>query len=447
MSTINAANLELQLVQKISSITTELELLALSVALRQLQNGAVFVVQNFADLPSASTSVGELYYVITDSRLYTSYSGLDWQLLATDTAGVLYSWGSNTNGQLGSGTIIARSSPGIQSGLAIWCQASAGHTQAAAVKTDGTLWTWGCNTSGQLGTGNVTARCSPGTTVGCGTTWCQVSAGCTHTAGVKTDGTLWTWGSNTCGRLGDGTVTARSSPGTTAGGGNTWCQISVAKDHNVAVKTDCTLWTWGLNSTCQLGDGTVTPRSSPGTTVGGGGTWCCASTNNLHTAAVKTDGTVWSWGLNSSGQLGDLTVTNKSSPVQTSTGDTTWCKISAGFAHTMATKTDGTLWTWGSNSTGQLGTGTVTSRSSPGQVTGTNSLWCQISAGCAHNTGVKTDGSLWTWGCNSYGQLGDGSIIAKSSPITPTGGICGWCQAAAGAGGFVFTLGIRQITF
>jgi alpha-tubulin suppressor-like RCC1 family protein len=190
------------------------------------------------------------------------------------------------------------------------------------------VWTWGMNSSGQLGDGTVTSRSSPGTTAGGGTNWSSVSIGQQHSAAIKTDGVLWTWGNNACGRLGDSTITARSSPGTIASGTN-WSSVSSGLYHTAAIKTDGTLWTWGSNAYGRLGDGTTTYRSSPGTTAGGGTNWSSVSGGQSHTAAVKTDGTLWTWGNNACGRLGDSTITARSSPGTTAGGGTNWSSVSS----------------------------------------------------------------------------------------------------------------------
>jgi alpha-tubulin suppressor-like RCC1 family protein len=256
-----------------------------------------------------------------------------------------------------------------------------------AVKTDGTLWMWGTNGIGQLGDGSTISRSSPGTTAGAGTNWCQVSIGATSTGAIKTDGTLWTWGANSNGRLGDGTTISRSSPGTTAGAGTNWCQASMGYGFTAALKTDGTLWTWGLNTCGSLGDGTTIGRSSPGTTAGGGTDWCQAQAGNRSTAAIKTDGTLWTWGCNSSGQLGTGNTTDRCSPVTTSGGGTNWCQVSAGFQNMAAVKTDGTLWSWGCNECGVLGDGTTINRASPVRIADssvTTRPWTQVSVNCRH---------------------------------------------------------------
>jgi alpha-tubulin suppressor-like RCC1 family protein len=349
-------------------------------------------------------------------------------------ANILWTWGRNLYGQLGDGTTSNRSSPVTTAGGGTnWKQVSAAlGFYTAAIKTDGTLWTCGRNDYGQLGDGTTTSRSSPVTTAGGGTNWKRVDCGNGHTAAIKTDGTLWTWGLNLYGQLGDGTTTSRSSPGTTAGGGTNWKQVEGGGSHTAAIKTDGTLWTWGANSSGQLGDGTTTSRSSPGTTAGGGTDWKQVDCGGAHTAAIKTDGTLWTWGANDYGQLGDGTTTSRSSPVTTASGGTNWKQVSAGYNHTAAIKTDGTLWTWGRNDYGQLGDGTTTDRSSPVTTAGGGTNWKQVSAGTYAAAAIKTDGTLWTWGRNDYGQSGDGTTSSRSSPGTTVGKGINWKQVSCG---------------
>ena len=396
-------------------------------------------VANFAGLIILDNVAPGTIMFVEDVNVPVIYNncrwlGLDGRVFIDGcTRTTMWTWGNNSNGELGNGTAICSSSPGTASGGGTtWCQTSAGRFHIAAVKTDGTAWTWGGNGGGQLGNLTVVARSSPGTTVGGGTTWCQISAGNTHTAAVKTDGTAWTWGNNSVGTLGDGTVVATSSPGTLAGGGTTWCQISAGNQHTTAVKTDGTIWTWGRNGQGQLGDNTVVSRSSPGTVAGGGNTWCQTIAGRYHTTAIKTNGTAWTWGYNLRGNLGDGTVVYRSSPGTTAGGGTTWCQISAGDALTAAVKTDGTAWTWGRNANGQLGDLTVICRSSPVTPVGGGTTWCDIGAGSYHTAAIKTDGTAWTWGGNGTGQLGIGTAVDRSSPGVVSGNINSWCQISLG---------------
>jgi hypothetical protein len=296
----------------------------------------------------------------------------------------------------------------------------------------GNLWNWGDNAKGQLGDNTIISKSSPVQTIAWGSNWKQVSCGYylgSATAAIKADGTLWTWGDNAYGALGDNTIVRKSSPIQTIAFGTNWKQVSSVRGNMAAIKTDGTLWCWGYNSYGELGDNTTVKKSSPIQTVAGGTNWSQVDVGWLNTAAIKTDGTLWIWGDNSQGQLGDNTIVRKSSPVQTVAGGTNWKQVSCSKFRTFtaAIKTDGTLWTWGSNSYGQLGDNTTASKSSPIQTIAGGTNWKQISVGF-HAAAIKTDGTLWLWGRNGYGQLGwwgggspatDG--YAGTSPVTVSG--------------------------
>jgi alpha-tubulin suppressor-like RCC1 family protein len=343
----------------------------------------------------------------------------------------LYGWGQNVVGQLGLGNTTSYSSPTQIGSLTDWSSIACGLSCTLSIKNDGTLWAWGQNTNGQLGLSNLTNYSSP-KQVGALTNWRQVSSGInSNTAAIKTDGTLWAWGYNNLGSLGFGNTTRYSSP-KQVGALTNWSVVSVngTDGNTLAVKTDGTLWAWGDNTYGQLGLGNTTNYSSP-KQVGALTNWLSVASGNVSSIATKTDGTLWAWGNNGNGQLGTSNTTAYSSPKQVG-ALTTWNYINTGWeTSAMAIKTDGTLWSWGQNSIGQLGLGNTTYYSSPKQV-GALTNWLIIAGGFAGSSvSVKTDGTLWSWGRNNNGQLGLGNTTSYSSP-KQVGSITTWLKVACG---------------
>ena len=289
---------------------------------------------------------------------------------------------------------------------------SAGGYHSTTIRLDGTLWTWGENFFGELGDGTTVGKNSP-VQVAAGSTFRTVAAGEGYTEAIRTDGTLWAWGFNTWGELGDSTHVNRLSPVQIATG-STFSSVATGYFHTVAIKTDGTLWAWGSNAAGQLGDGTTTQRSSPGQ-VAEAGTFIAVAAGEYHSVALKTNGTLWAWGDNSYGQLGDSSSSDKYSPVQIAPGST-FTSVATGYNHTVTIRTDGTLWAWGDNSYGQLGDGTTTQRNSPVQIA-PGSTFTAVAANGYNTLAIKTGGTLWAWGRNNYGQLGNGTTAGSSSPV------------------------------
>ena len=295
------------------------------------------------------------------------------------TDGTLWGWGAGGNGRLGLGDTTSMSSPVQVGTLTDWKFVSCGGYHSGGIKTDGTLWMWGRNTYGRLGLGDTTQYTVP-TKVGTLTNWKQLASGFSYTTCVKTDGTLWTWGYNNFGQLGLGDTTNRSSP-VQVGSLTDWKFVSSANYHTACVKTDGTLWIWGRNNYGTLGLGNASTSVSSPVQVGSLTNWKQVSLSLTHSACVKNDGTLWVWGANAYlGQLGLGDGNPRSSPVQVGSL-TNWKQVSLhSRQHTACLRTDGTLWTWGNNNRGQLGLGDITNRSSPVQV-GSLTNWKLVAGG------------------------------------------------------------------
>jgi alpha-tubulin suppressor-like RCC1 family protein len=354
-----------------------------------------------------------------------------WTGIALDQ---LWAWGGNDFGTVGDGTVVSRSSP-VQIGQeGNWLSTDMGWYHVLALKSNNTLWAWGRGQDGRLGLGDTVSRSSP-TQIGALTNWTAASAGYSSSLALKSDGTLWAWGSGTGGKIGDGSTIDRLSP-VQVGALTTWTQISSGAYNSFAIKTDGTLWAWGYNFG-HLGTNNQVSRSSP-VQIGALTNWSFVASGARTTSAIKTDNTLWIWGVNNFGQLGDGTVVNRSSPVQIG-ALTNWQQSSCGGQYTsdsfcVAVKTDGTLWAWGANNFGQLAQDNTTRRSSPVQV-GALTTWASASAGATGGVGVaaaiKTDKTLWTWGRNSFGSLGDNTVVYRSSPVQ-VGNESKWANVSAG---------------
>jgi alpha-tubulin suppressor-like RCC1 family protein len=301
-------------------------------------------------------------------------------------------------------------------------------------------YAWGLGNDGRLGDNSTVAKSSPVLAVGGFTDWIQVSGGGHHSLGVRANGTAWAWGNNQFGRLGDDTTVAKSSPVSVIGGFTDWVQLSAGPYQSLGVRANGTAWAWGCNTFGRLGDNTATTRSSPVSVVGGFTDWVQVSSGNGHSLGVRANGTAWAWGCNTSGQLGDGVTSVRSSPVSVIGDFTDWTQVSAAGLHSLGVRENGTAWAWGNNSSGQLGDNDTINVSSPVSVVGGFTDWTQVSAGSSHSLGVRANGTAWAWGLGGNGRLGDNSTIDTSSPISVVGGFTDWIEVNAGLN---HSLGVR----
>ncbi|WP_193217978.1 MULTISPECIES: T9SS type A sorting domain-containing protein [unclassified Imperialibacter] len=324
------------------------------------------------------------------------------------------------------GKVGKRKSPIRVNGDTNWSLVTTGNSNTMAIKSDGTLWAWGANSTGQLGDGSTNDLLTP-FQVGSDDNWKAVVEGDDHTLATKSNGTLWAVGGNINGQLGVGTSNSVLNL-VQVGSETSWTTISAGYWHSLGVKNDGTVLAWGTNRNGEAGEGTGSLQIVPGKT-NDELNWTKVYAGTSTSLGVKTDGTIWGWGSNSLGQFGTGLLNYESVPVQVSEGES-WESISIRRSHVLALKSDGTLWSWGWNSNGQLGDGTTTNRSLPVQV-GTDVDWKSVFAGHYSSFAIKDDGSLWAWGNNPYGGLGDGTTIYKTSP-TQVGSDTDWAFVSEG---------------
>ena len=353
----------------------------------------------------------------------SSYVGTAYTFAVTPPINKVFAWGSNENGETGTGDVVHYSSPVQVPGTTWNLNGAASVTSRSKhnlmLRTDGTLWAMGLGSEGQLGLNDRTSQSSP-KQVGSDTTWASYSCNYASSLAVKTDGTLWSWGDNVYGQLGinDFPGGTCSSPTQVPGTWKTTAQSTGGGYRSgFAINSSGELfalggeWDYG-----KLGQNSKAIFSSP-IQIHGGGNWSKISVTQQNAYGVRTNGTLWGWGRNNSGQLGQNAGTNahRSSPVQVP--GTTWSTVSSGYENVVALKTDGTMWIWGSNDGGALGQNSVVKYSSPVQIPGTT--WSDARAGIDCVFAFKTDGSLWGWGDNSAtnSNLGQNNLTQYSSPV------------------------------
>lgn len=316
-----------------------------------------------------------------------------------------------------------------------WKTVSAGDNHTLAIDGNNGLWAWGANNFGQLGNGTTVESLVP-IPIDTLNSYLSISAGIFHSHAIKADGTLWSWGRNTFGALGDGTELNRTSP-VQIGTDTLWKYVNGSRFHTVGIKVDSTIWAWGNNGNAQLGNGTQSgSQTLIPEQVGTDRNWKEISAGDNHSIAIKFDGTVWVWGSNVFGALGSgLSI--QTSPIQVGI-DSSWSKVSAGENHNLLIKSDGTLWAWGRNFSGLLGTGTTSDIISPTQI-GESSNWASLSTEVWHSAVINDEGQLFVFGSNQSGQLGNGNNNENYLISDPLEG--SWVSVTTG---FLHTIGVKS---
>lgn len=360
----------------------------------------------------------------------------------------LWAWGLNNFGQLGDGNsgltgtnFTLRSTPqligtnGTPSTNAVWVSVSGGSRGydpatnqpggfSLGIQTNGSLWAWGLNDRGQLGIDSTSLQ-RVAVRVGTDTNWIQVEAGAAHAIGLKRDGSIWTWGANDVGQLGIGSTNQSNVP-IRVGTDSAWVEVRAGGHFSLARRADGTIWAWGTNAHGQLGIGVNTAiatnrvRRAP-EMVGTNSDWVAVSAGVFHSLGLRANGTLWAWGRNNFGQLGLRMGTgdgsdgfNTNQPAQVGT-DSDWAMVEAGSFHSFGIKTSGALFGWGANFFGQVGNGRIGSLNDTNDVNevspvpvAADKMWRTVDAS-THSLGMTTDGSIWAWGLNNFGQVGDGT--------------------------------------
>lgn len=397
-------------------------------------------------------------------RRVGSAANANWQTVAVGSdhscaiksGGTLWCWGDNSQSQLGDNTLADPTTTPRRIGSDTdWSQVSLGNQAGCAVKQDQSLWCWGDNASGQLGLGDTTDRDTP-TEVQPGSAWTNVAVGVSHSCGIQdNDASLWCWGDNTYGQLGQGATSAFSSTPLQVLASTQWSAVVVGDSHSCAIKADGSLWCWGNNVAGQLGVGTTSHLATP-TEVSHGNGWRALSAGDYHSCAVDADYIGYCWGLNDTGQLASGNLLGTDTPRRFDDSDD-WAAIDSGELHSCGLKQVAgttplfTLWCGGGNNYGQLGIGSIANQAAPVQVKGPSGLleyWASVATGHQYTCAVTAAGALYCWGRNDYGQLGRGSSSANvagnwSLQTKVSQGLDDWVKVAAGA---THTCGIKNNT-
>jgi alpha-tubulin suppressor-like RCC1 family protein len=340
------------------------------------------------------------------------------------TTSAMFCFGANATGQLGDGTFTDRSAPSMVGRTSDWAQVSVGQAVGCAVNTSGQMWCWGENREGAIGVGTGGTLSTP-TEVAPAGTFTQIAGSAAHQCGIQSDKSLWCWGRNDAGQLGIGQVGGYRDAPTAVAGGGSWTWVAAGDHSTCGVQAGGLLRCWGQNAFGELGIGShggdagaATPQPVTGLS------WTRVSVRQQHACGLQQDGSVWCWGSSAAGRLGlgDPMVLPPTVDVPTRVPGVSWTAVSAGDNHTCGVRA-GTLYCWGANPFGQLGTGDQPPNNQPvfaPVAIGTATDWTTVSAGQNHTCGLHgSPASLSCWGYNFFGQLGNGSSGGSANLYSP----------------------------
>ncbi len=293
---------------------------------------------------------------------------------------------------------------------------AAGGNHSLALKSDGTVWAWGYNGDGQLGDNSTTARKTPVQVLTL-TNVKAIAAGGNHSLALTSSGAVKTWGANNSGQLGDGTVINSKTPVNVSGLLSGISAIAGGASHSLALTSGGAVKAWGANNDGQLGDGSKTNSTTPVGVFGLSSGIAAIAAGGFHSLALTSGGAIKAWGLNDNGQLGNGSFTSYTTPVNVTTLTSGVTSIAAGQSHSLATATGQAAWAWGLNASGQLGDTTVIRKNSPVEVFGLSSGITALSGGGYHSLALTTNANVKAWGQNTEGQLGNDSTWNATSPV------------------------------